>query len=463
MPPTLALSLWSVFLIALLRFDPARDSRLSVVLWVPLAWMFILASRNPGEWFSGHLELSAQTMEKGSPLDRAVFSLLIVAAVGILVSRSFRWNIFFLRNLALMGWLGYALLSVCWSDFPMIAFRRWFRDLGQYLMVLVILSDPRPADAVRTVLRRLGYLLVPLSIVLNKYYPVLGRQYDPWSGIGYYVGATTSKNMLGLLCLVTGLFFFWDTVNRWPERKQRRTKSIVVINVALFSTTVWLLHTARSTTSSVCLVLGCLVIWAGHTKIFRRHHALFKGLVPASFCLYLILDFVFGMNGSMAHAVGKDPTLTDRTKIWAFLLNMHTNPLIGTGYQSFWLGGRLEHFWRAAGLGHLNEAHNGYLEVYLELGVIGIFFLVVFLIASYRAVCGKAGPPSSFAVFGLATWISLVFYSMSEAGFETGILYMVYLLGAVVVPRRVYKRAQIAVASAGTESREAEPRLVSAT
>ena len=52
------------------------------------------------------------------------------------------------------------------------------------------------------------------------------------------------------------------------------------------------------------------------------------------------------MNGDLAGAVGKDPTLTDRTKIWAILLDMHTNPLLGTGYESFWLGPRLQRFWQ---------------------------------------------------------------------------------------------------------------------
>ncbi len=48
---------------------------------------------------------------------------------------------------------------------------------------------------------------------------------------------------------------------------------------------------------------------------------------------------------------------------------MKTNPLLGTGYESFWLGPRLQWFWQHAGLGHINEAHNGYLEVYLNLGI----------------------------------------------------------------------------------------------
>ena len=86
------------------------------------------------------------------------------------MSRSFNWGSFFSRNLALMAFLSFALVSVCWSDFPFVALKRWFRDLGSYLVILVVLSDPRPLEAVRTVLRRLSYLLIPLSILLNKYY-----------------------------------------------------------------------------------------------------------------------------------------------------------------------------------------------------------------------------------------------------------------------------------------------------
>ena len=48
--------------------------------------------------------------------------------------------------------------------------------------------------------------------------------------------------MLGVLCLISGLFFFWDTVTRWPERKERRTKRIILVNVAFIAMTLWLLH-----------------------------------------------------------------------------------------------------------------------------------------------------------------------------------------------------------------------------
>ncbi len=445
MPPSLALLLWIILLVALFRFDPTKDSRISPALWVPVISMFIIGSRNPSQWLGGEVTISAAALEEGNPLDRTISLALILLAIGILMSRSFNWGRFFDRNWVLMAFLFYALLSVVWSDFPLVAFKRWFRDLGNYLVVLVVLSDPRPLEAVRALLRRVSYLLIPLSVLLIKYYPQIGKQYEYWSGAESYVGATTSKNLLGVVCLISGLFFFWDTVTRWPERKQRRTKRIILVNIAFIGMTLWLLNLASSATSRVCLVLGCLVIATAHTKWSRRRPLFLKVLAPAAFCLYVILAFGLDLNGSMAGAVGKDPTLTDRTKIWAFLLNMHTNPLLGTGYESFWMGSRLETFWQTAGLGHLNEAHNGYLKVYLNLGLIGLFLLIGFLIASYQTICKRLRPFSSLGSLTLALWTTMLFYSVTEVGFRGGLMWLTFILGGIAVPERAPNRARMPV------------------
>jgi len=434
MPPSLALFLWLILLVALLRFDPARDRGTSAALWVPLMWIFIVGSRLPSQWLdSGQMGQSVQALEEGNPLDRTIFSVLILLAIVILRSRSFKWGDFFVRNLALTAFLSFALLSFVWSDFPLIALKRWFRDLGNYLMILVVLSDPRPLEAIRAVLRRLCYLLIPLSILLVRYYPEMAKQYDAWTGVATYAGAATSKNMLGVVCLISGLFFFWDTMTRWSNRKQQRTRRIILVNIAFIAMTLWLLNLSSSATSRVCLALGCLVIAMVHSRAFRRRPSLVKALIPACLCLFLVLEFGFNINAELAGAVGRDPTLTDRTKIWETVLGLHTNPLIGTGYESFWLGPRLEAVWRR--FPGVNEAHNGYLEVYLNLGLIGLFLLGGFLIASYRAICKRLTPPSSFASLALALWTILLFYNVTEAAFKGQLVWVIFLLGAIVVPR----------------------------
>ena len=446
MPPFLALVLCLGFLWWLLRHDPAKQSNTSLALWVPLIWIFIIASRLPSQWFGGGQEESAlEALQEGNPLDRTVFALLILLAVGILISRSFRWGNFFAHNFSLTAFLLFALVSVFWSDFSFVSFKRWFRDLGAYLVILVVLTDRRPLEAIGTLLRRLCYLLIPISILLIKYYPQMGKQYDFWIGTSVFVGATTSKNMLGVLCLVSGIFFFWDTVTRWPDRKERPTRRIIFVNVAFIGMTLWLLHLADSATSRVCLTLGCLVIAAAHRTSMKRNPFFLKVLIPASLCLYMILQFGFGINGALAGLVGRNSTFTGRTELWNILLSMHTNPLVGTGYESFWLGPRLQMIW--AKFAVVNEAHNGYLEIYLNLGLIGLLLLSGFLITSYRTICKRLTPHSSFGALSLALWTVLLFYNVTEAAFKGGqLMWLAFLLGAISVPPQVEDEVRSAVA-----------------
>jgi len=431
MPPSLALLIWFVLLLGLLYFDPAKDSNSSWALWVPVIWIFIVGSRLPSQWFEIPARMGVDTLEEGNPLDRTILSVLIALAIVILISRSFKWGDFFARNFALTAFLSFALVSVFWSDFLPVSSKRWFRDLGNYLVILVVLSDARPVEAIRTLLRRLSYLLIPLSILIIKYYPETGKRYDVWTGASTYTGPTTSKNMLGALCLVSGIFFIWDTVTRWSDRKERHTKSIIMVNIVFMAMTLWLLDLANSATSRVCLMIGCLVILAAHSGTFRRHPSFLKVLIPVCFCTYLILAFGFDINGDLAGAVGRNPTLTGRTVIWNIVLNMHTNPLVGTGYESFWMGPRLQEVWRT--MPGINESHNGYLEVYLNLGLFGVFLIVGLLIAAYRNICRRLTPFSSIASLNLAFWTLMLFYNMTEAAFRGGLIWVTFLLGAIAV------------------------------
>ncbi|PYV66593.1 MAG: hypothetical protein DMG97_29180, partial [Acidobacteria bacterium] len=282
MPPYFALLLWVVFLLGLFCFDPARERRTSAALWVPVIWFFFLGSRPPAMWLGVSYGTATQALEEGNPLDRTIFLLLTVAAIAIPVSRSFQWGNFVVQNSALAFFLAFALLSVAWSDFPLPTFKKWFRDMGVYMAVLVVLSDPRPLEAVRTVLRRVCYLLVPLSILLIKYYPYLGKSFSAWGG-QEYTGVSTSKNMLGAVCLVSGIFFFWDTVTRWHQRRDKLVRRVILVNIAFIGMILWLLNLSQSNTSTICLAIGCVMIAAANCNFGRRHPNWVKALAPVSF------------------------------------------------------------------------------------------------------------------------------------------------------------------------------------
>jgi exopolysaccharide production protein ExoQ len=443
MPPSL---LWPgiVFLLAVFWFDPARERKASVALWVPLIWLFFIASRSPALWLASNVGQSAanlgQSLEEGSPLDRIIFSSLTVLAFAILVSRSFQWRKFVSQNSALILYLAFGLLSVAWSDFPFPTFKKWFRDSGVYMAVLVVLTDRNRLVAVRTVLRRLFYMTVPLSVVLVRYYPNLGRTWSIWGNMEY-TGVSTSKNMLGLLCLASGIFFFWDTVTRWNERRDKRARRIILVNIALISMALYLLHLCGSKTSTVCLIIGSLMIAAAHSKFGSRHMSWIKAMAPAIFLLYLTLNLGFGLGAQMSEAVGGNANMSDRTRIWQVLLSVPINPLLGCGYQSFWLGWRIDWVWSRLTGDNVFEAHNGYLQTYLDLGLTGLFLACAVLIATYRKICRQLDPLTPLASLSLGLWSFMLLYNVTEAALGGGLLWFMLLMGSMTVPERVKARA----------------------
>ena len=101
---------------------------------------------------------AAQALEEGNPIDRSILFGLILLSMIILILRAFNWGGFTSRNLPLISLLLFALVSVVWSEFPLVAFKRWFRDLGSYLVLMVVLSDPHPTEAVKILLQHLFFI-----------------------------------------------------------------------------------------------------------------------------------------------------------------------------------------------------------------------------------------------------------------------------------------------------------------
>ncbi len=111
---------------------------------------------------------------------------------------------------------------------------------------------------------------------------------------------------------------------------------------------------------------------------------------------------------------------------------MH-NPIIGVGFESFWLGSRLNEVWsRLSQYMHVNEAHNGYIEIYLNLGWIGVVFIAAILISSYRAAVAAFRRDARFGGLMLAYVAAAACYGVTEAGFRMLNPIWIFLLLALV-------------------------------
>src|SRR5213083_1186348 len=219
MPSGLAAVVCAAGILGLFLLDRDRTSRTSPALWVPAAWLGIATSRDISQWFNTVLVTdSPDQLLEGSPVDRLIYAALLVAALVVLVSSAERARSLLRANWPLVVFFLFCAISVLWSDYPFVAFKRWTKALGNLVMVLVVLTERDPPAAVRQLLTRTGFLLIPLSVLLIKYFPQLGRQFSPWGGMAYSSGVAIGKNGLGILCLVMGLGSLW----RWRRGSSGR-------------------------------------------------------------------------------------------------------------------------------------------------------------------------------------------------------------------------------------------------
>lgn len=432
MPPVLALLICVVFIGWLLATERRKGS---IALWIPIAWMAILGSRPVSVWLG-----MAKTMEttedylEGSPVDRLVFLLLIVAAVVLLLRRPVNWSMMFRKNKWLCVYFLYLGLSILWSDFPFTAFKRWVKDMGSVLMALLIVSENNPIEAIKGCLLRCAFILISFSVLFIKYFPDLGRAYDRWSHQPIFVGVTTNKNLLGMTLFVCGLALLWTLIDRWKETAGSQLKSSRVAIFSLLLMTWWLLMKAHSSTAVVCLFFGSAILLGMVTPPIRQIVNRNGIYVFGGACLLLLtLLTVFQFDEVFVNILGRDMTLTGRTEIWKVLLNEDINPWIGVGHYSFWLGDRVD---RVSGDSwfRLNEAHNGYLETYLNTGLIGLFLLLMVLAVSARRIWRETIAGVEFAPFRLAVLWGVVVYSMTEAVFRLSFISFALLLTIIDFP-----------------------------
>jgi len=423
-------------ILGLFALDWDRRLRTSKALWIPVVWLLIIGSRPVGMWLSAFpppLETSDRTLVEGSPIDRLVFTCLSAIGLLVLIVRGKKVLALLRANGPIVLFFLYCAVSVVWSDFPEVAFRRWIKALGDLVMVMVVLTDLDPAAAVKRLLARGAFVLLPLSVFLLKYYPNLARVYTHWTFTPLYTGVTTNKNELGMICLIFGLGSVWRFLHSLGDREEPRRMGHLVAHAVLLSMTAWLFWTANSMTSLSCFLMGSGLMVLTRLRFLARKPALMHALIVTLLSLPLFAVF-FDSQGSLVGTLGRDPTITGRSEIWAMVLHLSGNPFFGTGFDSFWLGERLNRMWSAIWW-HPNEAHNGYLELFLNLGWIGVGVFAVVLVKGYRNVVQAFGRDPHSGRLRMALLAATVAYNLTESAFkQTSPLWLIFLLAIMVVP-----------------------------
>ncbi|WP_369668395.1 O-antigen ligase family protein [Thioalkalicoccus limnaeus] len=438
----------------LFLWEGRKGERVSSALWLPVLWITIAGSRFVGQWMDLG-QAPAATAGDGSFIDALYFSILIVAGCVVLIRRRIDWHELMRKNWWLVAFFLYSFLSILWSDFSFIAFKRYIKVLGHPIMALIILTDPDANRALRIVMKRCAYIMMPLSVLFIKYFPEIGRNFDPWSGLAFNRGVALTKSELGYLCMIFGIFFYWHVITIYRRLGAERRLLELVLGVVFLGIALWLLKMAGSATALVTLVIGVgIIALLGLDAINKRFLGAYAVLTILA---ALIIESTFGVYAGIIEMLGRDPTLTDRTVLWEDVLGLVENSLLGAGFESFWLGVRQMTLWEKWWW-RPNQAHNGYIETYLNLGLIGLFILVGLIVSTFRRITQQFRQDEEFARLRMGFLVAILAYNFVEATFKgVHVIWTIFHIIAIQCPpsckkgRQPYQRQRTAE-SCGSEA-----------
>lgn len=381
MPPPLALFFCTLLVIFLLRLDRRQSPDVSRALWLPTLWLFSVSTKPFSVWFS----VTAGDAY-GSVLDEQFLVGFLLLGLVVLVRRRFDWRGACRAQPWLMLLLGFMLFSILWSDLPFTCLKRNIRQLIALVMAFVVFSEREPWQAVESILRRTAYVLVPFSVLLIKYFPHYGVEFGRWSGDRMWVGVAMQKNGLGRVCIVAIIFLLWTLYRRKkgmepPVSKRQNLADWGILLMAL----ILLLNPDGKTSATSIVALGAAV--AGYCGLlWCRRRRIVPGVGLIVVVMMVLIGFGIGLpfsGGSIGsgfnEALGRNSSFTGRADTWMELVPIAMeHPVLGCGFDGYWTP-------MTRAVHGMSNAHSAYLEVFNELGIIGLILFASFMLSFARS------------------------------------------------------------------------------
>ncbi|WP_293113281.1 O-antigen ligase [Moorena sp. SIO4G3] len=314
--------------------------------------------------------------EFDSSLSRLLFVLIYLVTFFLL---TLRWKkVLYLlskdRWLSLL--VGIAVVSVLWSSEPTTTINRAVALIGTTLFGVYLASR----YTMKEQLEMLGWAF-GVAILLSFMFIVALPKYGIMGGVhaGTWRGIYVHKNVLGKVMVPSAVVFLLLAI-------RGKKNNLLLWGGFGFAVILLLFTTSKTALVSLIIMLFSLYLY----RMLRWRYDL---LIPAIFAMTTfggsVLIWLLDNADALLGAIGKDATLTGRTELWPFVLDMiDKQPWLGYGYGSFWNGfnGESAYVWRAV-LWPAPNAHNGLLDLWLALGILGVsIYLIGFSFSLLRAI-----------------------------------------------------------------------------
>ena len=296
------------------------------------------------------------------PVIQAVWLAVYAVAALLLFRQATPLASIIASNKLLFGFVGLVIGSVAWSDDPSVTVRRSVAFALTTLLGVYLAT----AFSRRELIDILAWTLaaiVAASVVFAVALP--GRGLDPLHAY-VWQGVFNTKNLLGRYAALGAVV--------WLVRVLTRRRSFVSLaGLLLCMYGLWM-----SDSKTALLVLVFVVGFCAVLPALRAHPsiAIPTGAIVA-ILVVLAASWLMHNADSAVSTLGRDPTLTGRSDIWSAVWPLALqHSWLGYGYGAFWQGmsGPSATVWAIVGFGP-PHAHNGYLDVFVQVGGVGVLLL----------------------------------------------------------------------------------------
>lgn len=360
-----------------------------------------------------------------------------MAAISILLAMKYRSRLTKLtwppHLICLLVCLGFAGVSVLWAFRPESSFVRF----AQQLMIIVSIVLPAMLAARTSDIMRALFLCFAFASILNVFFVLDGTATivtlsgahgsfrENIGSPGYF----NFKNYLGECAAIGFLLSLFEI----RQHGVRRGFGIIIALIAIYLTIV----SESKTSLGLALIAPIL---AAVTLIARRFTRISLAIILSSIPLcFMVLSRVSHFNANfLGYKLYGNATFSGRTVLWDFAqLESARRPLLGWGYESFWLVPGSPSSEARGWAGAMPNAHNGYYDTQLEMGYLGLACVLVFIIATLHAIGRMADRDPARAWLALSLALFITIYNCLETlwmhGFE--FLWLVFVIVAAEIGR----------------------------
>lgn len=339
-----------------------------LVLQLSTGAVVLLLSRGTGD-----VNVAAELSADNTAL-QVVWLGIYVISLCLILARSKQLIRVVNRDKLLLLLVGIALFSYFWSDLPTLTLRRGVALTGTTLFGIYLVTRYTPSQILRLVVWTLS-----IGALLSVVFAIVLPSYGVMSG-GAWRGIYMHKNWMGRLMGLNAVFLLL------LAEGNRRYRWLLWAGVGL-SVGLVLLSTSKGALVT-CLALLLLL------PLYKSLQLKYTFVVPFSIIAILVSTMVAlwiaeNLEFIVVDTLGKDLTFTGRTSLWEIVIEMiKQRPLLGYGYNGFWRGlqGPSALVLDAASWA-VPHSHNGFLDLWLDLGFLGVLvFVLGFVMSVIRAI-----------------------------------------------------------------------------